>query len=57
MANSPPIGTAHTAYVKTQEEELITLNIYPGKKYLTLGIYPTSNFISVKCTLQKAEHL
>jgi len=38
--------------VKTQEEELIALNIYLGKKYLTLGMYPTSNFISVKCMLQ-----
>jgi len=51
MENSPPTRTAHTAYVKTQEEELIALNIYLGKRYPTLGTCPTSNFILVKCRL------
>jgi len=44
--------TVHTAYVKTQGEEPIALNICLGKRYLTLGMYPTSNSISVKCMLQ-----
>jgi len=51
MASSPPTGTAHTAYVKTQEEELIAWNIYLGKKYPTLGMCPTSNSNLVKCIL------
>jgi len=51
MASSPPIGTAHTAYMKTQEEELIAWNTYLGKRFPTLGMYHTSNSISIKYML------
>jgi len=41
MANSPPIGTAHTAYVKTQKEELIAWNTYLEKRSPIPGMCPT----------------
>jgi len=48
MASSPPIGMAHTAYVKTREEEHIVWSIYMGRKYLIRGMCPISSFILVK---------
>jgi len=51
MASSPPIGTAHTVYAKTQEEELIAWNTYPGKRFPTLGMYRTSNSTLAECIL------
>jgi len=52
MASSPPIGTAHTAYVRTQEEEEhIAWSIYLGRKYPIRGMCPTLSFTSVKHVL------
>jgi len=50
-AKFSPIGTAHTAYAKTQEEELIAWNTYLGKRFPTLGMYRTSNSTLAKCIL------
>jgi len=51
MANSPPTGMAHTAYVKTLEEALIAWNTYLEKRSPILGMCPTSNSTLVKCIL------
>jgi len=48
MTSSPPIGMAHTEYVKMLEEERISLNSYQAKRYSIHGTYPISNFTSVK---------
>ena len=47
-ANSPPIGTAHTGYVKTLGEADIGWSNCLGKKYPLLGMWPISSFTSVK---------
>jgi len=48
MASSPPIGIAHTEYVKMMEEERIGLSSYQGKKYPIHGMCPISSFTLVK---------
>jgi len=51
MVSSSPIGTTHTAYVKTHEEEHIAWSIYLGKKYPIRGMCPTLSFTLVKHVL------